>query len=837
MYRMFANMPQRTLRTDGVVLKGLVVFVGFLGLAALETWPLLAHFGGALGGGGSDALLNTWILSWDVHALATRPLRLFDANFLYPIERSLALSDHLLGVVAFFAPAYALTGNAVAGYNTLVLASFALSGFGAFALAWYWTRRWGPSIVAGLLFGFSPVRFGQIGHLQLLNFFWAPGALIFLDRFLRRRRWRDLAGFAVLYWLQVLASLYLAFMLTVAVVVYAGAYVCAIDRRLLDRAMALRAAVFAAASLAVLLPFELAYLQVQRAWEASWTLGAMAPYSADVQSYLSAPPLVNDLYAAIFRPVSPAGAHERLLFPGLVLMALVVIGCCARVRGIPEPEARRARRVFGLVAVIAFVLSLGPYLVVFGVNTRVPMPYTLLYYVVPGWSAMRVPARFAFVVLLACVPLAALGALALAERAAALARGRAGRRVAAAFVAFALGGLFLLELGAKPLPLQPTPTGREIPEVYRWLARERPGPLVELPVAVPRYEHQYLYLSTVHWLPIVNGRSGFAPSSHDDIKAILAELPGTRAREYAAALGLAAIVVHGDTLPVDEHARWAAAEIAGHVRRLATFGADVVYAVPPVAPAATLRAQLAAPGALPAGADVRLGLRLSPVGRGPWAHGRPHRIDHAIVRWTDAASGRTITATVPVTLPLVVGAGESAAIALRVSAPSRPGRYALDVTLARHGLVAGTQIVEVGDSRTLPTSAEAREPLAAEYTLDDDAGPRAVTPADSLRVTLTARNTGRAVWLVKARGKQGDVWLRWRWVTADNRPLALEGGTPIRYDVLPGARYAFDAWVTPPVVPGRYGLELGLVSGGGGPLGAGGVPPVRLVVDVASRSR
>src|SRR5262249_21147693 len=145
------------------------------------------------------------------------PLRLFDANIMYPLERTLAFSDHLLGVVAFFAPAYLLTGSVAAGYNSLVLASFGLSAFGAFALAWHWTRRWGPSIVAGLLFGFSPPRFAQLGHLQILNFFWAPCALVFLDRFLRGRRGRDLAGFAVFSGLQVLSSMYLAFMLTVGV--------------------------------------------------------------------------------------------------------------------------------------------------------------------------------------------------------------------------------------------------------------------------------------------------------------------------------------------------------------------------------------------------------------------------------------------------------------------------------------------------------------------------------------------------------------------------------------------------------------------------------------------
>jgi hypothetical protein len=824
-------MPQRAAPAPGM----LAVLAGFLALAALETWPLLARFGHALGGVGSDALLNAWILSWDVHALATRPLRLFDANIMYPLERTLAFSDHLLGVLPFFAPAYLLTGNVVAGFNTLLVASFTLSAFGAFALAWYWTRRWGASIVAGMLFGFSPVRFGQLGHLQLLNFFWAPLALIFLDRFLRDRRWRDLGGFALFGWLQILASLYLAFMLAVAVVVYIAAHAVAVDRRALNRSGVLRAGVFALASLAVLLPFEIAYLRVQRAWEASWTLGALAPYSADVQSYLCAAPRVNDLYARIFRPVTPAGSHERLLFPGLVAIALVAIGSLARLRTIPDTDVRRIRRIFGPVAAVAFVLSLGPSLVVFGVNTRVPMPYALLHHLVPAWSAMRVPARFAFLVQLACVPLAALGAVALAERAAARVHGSAARPLAPALVALALGGLFLLELGARPLPLEPVPVGGEIPDVYRWLARERPGPLVELPVAIPQHEHRYLYFSTVHWLPIVNGRSGFAPSSHDEIKAVLAELPGRRAREHAAALGLAAIVVHGDALSGDERARWAAAEAASDVRRVAAFGSDVVYALAPVGLAPELRVRLMAPDALPAGADVRLGLRLTPSAAAPWAHGRPHRVEHAEVRWSEADE-RSTTVTTPLTLPLVVGAGEEAAVALRVAVPSRPGRYRLDVTLARHGWVAAPRIVEVGEPRTLATSADAHDPLAAEYTLEGEAGPRTVSPADSLRVRLTALNTGRVMWLVKPRGKLGDVWLRWRWLSDDGRPLPLDGAAPLRYDVFPAGRYAFDVWAAPPTAPGRYRLELGLVSAGGAALGAGGGAPVTLPVEVVAAS-
>jgi hypothetical protein len=94
------------------------------------------------------------------------------------------------------------------------------------------------------------------------------------------------------------------------VVLYAGSYVMAIDRRLPDRAMTVRIVAAAGASLVVLLPFHLPYVAVQRAWEASWTPGAMAGYSADVQSYVSAPALLNDPYCSEASP--PCVASRRL---------------------------------------------------------------------------------------------------------------------------------------------------------------------------------------------------------------------------------------------------------------------------------------------------------------------------------------------------------------------------------------------------------------------------------------------------------------------------------------------------------------------------------------------
>jgi hypothetical protein len=814
-----------------MAVRWLLAIAGVLAVALVETWSLLPDFGTHLPSEGGDVFFLAYVLTWVAHALATDPLRLFDANIAYPLPHTLAMSDHLLGLMPLFAPVYWSTGNAVAAYNTVLLLSGPLGALGGFALARWWTGRWWPALVAGVLFGWVPLRLSQFGHIQMLSVFWSPWALLFLDRFLRTRRWRDLWAFAAFYWLQVLGSFYLGMMLTLAVALYVGYHALAVDRGILDRAMAKRAAAFVVASLAVLLPTHLPYLEVRRAWEAAWTPGALAGFSADVQSYLAAPPAMNDLYVALFRPVIPSGAHERLLFPGLVWLVLVALGCLAGVKGVDRGEVRRARRTFGLLAVVAFVLSLGPYLVVWGVNTRVPMPYLLLYYVIPGWSAMRVPARFAFLLFVVLIPLAALGAQASIERAAAWREGPGWRRLAAPATALALIALFLLELGAKPLPRQAVATARDAPEVYRWLARERPGPTVEIPVDFTGRDQKYLFLSTLHWLPVVNGRSSFAPPSYDAMKHALGELPGPRARQYAAALGLEALVVHGDELSAEARSRWAAAERAGALRRLAAFGPDVVYAVEPVTLAPALRVQLAAPPALAAGSSVTLGLRLETDGTGPWAQRPPYRLARGTARWTSLDGGTPHERRVSVMLPLVVGAKESAPVPLRLDTPAKAGRYVLDVALDVSPRLAARRTVEVRDGSQRQDGTR----LAVRYVLPDRDSPRGLDDAIAGHLHVVAVNTGDAIWLSKGRGKRGAVALEWRWLDATGRALAEGSGrTRLRYEVHPGQSYRFDEWPLPPTAAGRYVLEAGLVVEGVGPFPAEG--PLTLAVDVGARS-
>src|SRR5262249_43115360 len=126
------------------------------------------------------------------------------------------------------------------------------------------------------------------------------------------------------------------------------------------------------------------------------------------------------------------------------------------------------------------------------------------------FAGLRAIARFVVLADVGVAALAADGAAALAGVAA-----RGGRVVAA------LAGVGLVVAVAVPratelptLPRTTLPTGRRVAEVYRWLARSASGPLLEIPgpsLSTALAQSDAMVMSTYHFLPLVNGHTGYAP--------------------------------------------------------------------------------------------------------------------------------------------------------------------------------------------------------------------------------------------------------------------------------------------------------------------------------------
>src|SRR5205814_2121944 len=112
------------------------------------------------------------------------------------------------------------TGNAVLAHNVLTLASLLISALGMYLLVKRLTGNELAGLVAGSIFAFCAARQAHLEHVNLLQFGWLPLALLCLHNAVSRGRTADFVLFAVFTVCQALASVYLAWMMAIACVIF-----------------------------------------------------------------------------------------------------------------------------------------------------------------------------------------------------------------------------------------------------------------------------------------------------------------------------------------------------------------------------------------------------------------------------------------------------------------------------------------------------------------------------------------------------------------------------------------------------------------------------------------
>jgi hypothetical protein len=309
---------------------GFLVFIAYAALTLIMTWPLAAGLARDVPGDLGDSLLNMWILGWGAEHMPrvlTGQIAIRDywnANIFHPEPLALGFSEHLFGEVLTILPVYWLTGNLILCYNLLFLSSFALSGFAMFLLVrdvlGSAPRAIWAAFVAGLIFAFIPLRIAQVAHIQSLQSFWMPLALLGLRRYLVSGRWQPLAaGAAALtmqHWSNGYYQLFFAPFLLAFVL-----HQMWTARRLSNVRTWIGLSGAAAVVALATWPFLALYLETQRVHGFERPLGEIMQFSADVYSYLTAPValrLWGDVAQAFPKP-------EGELFFGVTPWALFLV--------------------------------------------------------------------------------------------------------------------------------------------------------------------------------------------------------------------------------------------------------------------------------------------------------------------------------------------------------------------------------------------------------------------------------------------------------------------------------------------------------------------------------
>jgi hypothetical protein len=478
-------------------------------LTVIVTWPQALHLGSAVPDH-DDPFLSMWRLSWIAHALPRDPGRLFDGNIFYPHLRTLAYSDATLlqGLIA--APWLWAHVNPVLVYNLLLLTGIVSSGLGMFVLVRRLTHDPDAALVSAAMFTLAPYRIEHYMHLELQWTVWMPLTLWAVHRVFEKPTVGRGVAVGVLLSLQLLSSIYYGVFL--GLIVAALVLMLAASRR--GQARAVVVPLCAAALLAggVALIYSLPYMESARV-VGTRAEAELTSFSAQVASYFSAPQ-ENWLWGSASYPFE---GDELRLFPGLVAVALAVVGVAAHRR-------ERLVWIYLALALLAIDLSLGT-------NGTT---YRWLYGHVGVLQGFRAPARFGILAVCSLAVLAGFGFAYLTRRLA------ASRAMFIAVLA-AIG----LECGSAPLRLMEVP--RATPDVYTFLqkvpGKQDQSAVIELPMS-SGFNVFYMFWSTRHWRPLVNGYSGYIPRDYDETVKRMKTFPDAASIARLRTLNVEYILVH-----------------------------------------------------------------------------------------------------------------------------------------------------------------------------------------------------------------------------------------------------------------------------------------------------
>jgi hypothetical protein len=461
----------------------------------LLTWPLVRNFSTHFFTDNGDGFMNIWNLWWVNTAVSQPSLHpsIWHTDLLHWPFGTTLLGQTLNPFNGLLAFPLLRVMSMVQAHNVIVLFSFVMSGVTAYWLAYYLTRSFWGSLLAGYIFTFSSYHFAHYyGHLNLISMEWIPlFVLCWYVLITRPGLWMGIAS-ALTLWLVLLCDYYYFFYCVLAAVLIVIWHMVAKRNILffLKREYLSAFTVFILFSLILTGPviFPLMYLM-----RTDPLLDAHNPESFALDLFALFVPGETWHFSQLtegYWSNLPLALSEASVYLGYGVIILV---------GYLWIKRRRTRSTVGLwffLAGIFFLLALGPVLQVNGkIIYEGVMPYTLLEKILPFLKLSGVPARMAVMVTLSAAVMSAMAVTLLQKSP----RGKV----------FAL--LLAVLLVVEYLPASLPATSTDVPEYVTALA-ELPDAGGVLDEATPT-KYLQLYYQTVHGKPMAFGYVARTPSS------------------------------------------------------------------------------------------------------------------------------------------------------------------------------------------------------------------------------------------------------------------------------------------------------------------------------------
>ncbi|MBC7230342.1 MAG: glycosyltransferase family 39 protein [Actinobacteria bacterium] len=809
-----------------------LVLLLFLVLTIIFTWPLVLHLHNGVLGGHGDTLLNTWIMSWNAHALFSHPGSLFQGNIIYPSRDVLTYSEVMMVESLFAAPVYHAARNPVLAYNIVLVLGSVLGAFGCYLLIKELTgSRWG-GIAGGVFFALCPYKMSKIGHLQIFFSPFLPFMILHLYRYLEHHRTRNLLLFGTFFLLQALSSWhYLVFCSLSAGLLCFWYALFARDSRQWSRLGLAVLVMFVA--VAAMVPLAIPYFRSNaRLPHFERTLDDSEYWSARPGDFLNVLPenLIYGSAPAFFTEGNILA--ENVLYPGLLVVILALAGILIRKRRgddarVFQRDASTMKGYFALLIFVSVILMLGPR--VGGVKN----PFYIFLYHLGLLKFIRMPSRFFINAVLGLSVLCGYGIAKISL----WARSWRNNLTVAKVVAGCLVLFLILEIATFNLTVYAVPVWGEVPDVYAWLEEQGDVRIIELPtlpldnscydfrvlplnpVDLPSYlfrEGMLMYLSTYHWKKTVNGYSGYLPFFYKRIMSEMQGFPSRRTVDLLSALDIDYVIWHWNWVDEEREGEMRARlESWQGLERREDFDRITVYGVAKSGKtgAEGLQVSLLAPRVMVEKTTFNASLLVRNASESVFVSTKEER-QECTVSFVDERGMTALAYRSRYPAPFFLEPGESTVLPIEAGPVPDEGVYELVLQTGDGVLPSGEYRAEV---QTLPLAeAGGSGSMAGNVDLEGPGRIRIPVPDGLHPVNILVRNQGDILWRALRdeddlldRLPLGLVSLMVAW-GMDGAAARKEEEHMLPGDLAPGEETPVPILVRPPDKPGTYELFVGL---------------------------
>jgi hypothetical protein len=552
-----------------------IAIAGYALLTVIFTFPLILNFSThVMGAARLDNYEYVWKMGWVPHAIFNLGIDpMFAPHIYYPYGYPLAYGEitpiHTFGMMLITRAV-----GAVASYNLAAVISCVLSGWAVYALARRWVFRLPvhenvafdarfravACFFAGAAFAFCAYRMQKLtGHLPLFDTHWLVLAIYMLDRWFEGKRAVHAILIGVFVGLAALSSWYYAFMLALLLPVFAIFRAESLVGLLRDKRTYTGGLLAVSATAALSVPFLIPYLQLNTAGETFVPADEAAFWAASITDYIVPNPL-NPLWGSLVsRVIWP--------FPSPMITEFVIsIGWVTILFAMPAFRGAKGThwRAIKWMALVAFVLSLGPVLYLSRLPLGVPLPVALLREILPFADSIRSWGRFSIFVQLAFCVLAAAGMVITLE-----ANAKRTRYIVA------VGALLAMLFGAWQGVLKLTEVAPRAVDL--WLA-EQPddSPIMEFPLS-EALSGPAIYYTDHHGKPITFGYGTYLPLLYRERHPQIVEFPADSALDQLEAWGVRYVLITLPALSYDTSFTLEAVQAQPRLRPVTTQDQVAVY--------------------------------------------------------------------------------------------------------------------------------------------------------------------------------------------------------------------------------------------------------------------